>query len=192
VLGIFAMSQSESREYDLVVQNRDPSRPSLHDENDNDAPTLGIAADKSCLRVLDKDGDGRIDQEELVNFVKGHQAIVREKDLLMKFLIGLFSLLIVFAAVICVGTWLIVDLTKEVAVNDDDNVLRGGKGDNMVVTDNPRYYTTLSDIALLSPAALNSLQRLSFVTEDGKSHNYMIEGWWNTEYNILLNSLHSY
>jgi hypothetical protein len=136
----------------------------------------GISASNSVVRDLDKDGDGNIDEKELERFVQGHQIVLKERTMLRNFLIVLIGVLLVFAVVICAGTYVVIEMTKEIGVESDDNVLRGGKNDNMVVTDNPRYYTTLSDIPQLSPEALNALQRLSFVTRDGQSHNYMVQG----------------
>lgn len=148
------------------------------DERENVSPKLkpGISSRNSILQALDKDGDGNIDEKELLSFVRGHQIVLQERTMLRKFLIVLIGVLFVFAIVIIAGTYVVVEMTKEIGVESDDNVLRGGKNENMVVTDNPRYYTTLSDIPLLSPEALNALQRLSFITQDGQSHNYAVQG----------------
>ena len=139
-------------------------------------PKPGISSQNSILKDLDKDGDGQIDEKELLSFVRKHHLVAQERTMLRKFLIVLIGVLFVFAIVILAGTFLVVEMTKEVGVESNDNVLRGGKNENMVVTDNPRYYTTLSDIPLLSPEALNALQRLSFITQDGQSHNYAVQG----------------
>jgi hypothetical protein len=145
-------------------------------ERDEVKPKRGLSASNSLVRGLDKDGDGNIDEKELERFVQGHQIVLQERTMLRKFLIVLIGVLLVFAVVICAGTYVVIEMTKEIGVESDDNVLRGGKNENMVVTDNPKYYTTLSDIPLLSPEALNALQRLSFVTQDGQSHNYAVQG----------------
>lgn len=128
------------------------------------------------LQEIDKDGNGIIDERELESYVEEHHHTIREKVLLKRVLYIVVGVLLVFAALISVGTYMIVELTKEVDVNDNDNVLRGGKDEQMVVTDTPKYYTTLQDIEKLTPAALNSLRRLSFVTANGKTHNYAVDG----------------
>ena len=47
---------------------------------------------------------------------------------------------------------------------------------SMLATEAPRAYTTLTDIPLLPPAALNSIHSLAFTTVDGTYHTYSVTG----------------
>jgi hypothetical protein len=74
------------------------------------------------------------------------------------------------------ATFGIVENSKESNVDDDGNMRSKSKAAALVVTGNPTYYTTLSDIPLLPMAALDVIDRLNFVTTDGVVHNYHVDG----------------
>jgi len=59
--------------------------------------------------------------------------------------------------------------------SSSNNYLTNTKGD-ILITDKPVYYVTIADLPLLPSAALDALTRLSFSTEDGSLHNYVVKG----------------
>ena len=69
----------------------------------------------------------------------------------------------------------VIELTKDTKVSDEGG-LTSVSSSELLKTEKPRYYTTLTDLTSLPASALNSLNRLSFTTSDGGVHNYEVQG----------------
>lgn len=138
-------------------------------------PSIAIGA-QGTLAHIDADGDGKLTRAELESYVSKHIDTVREKSLLKKALIGMTIILFLFAGAIAASTYFVVEMTKEAKVDSKDNALRAGTNDEIVITENPRVYTTLNDLPSLSPLALSSLKEISFNTADGTLHTYGVAG----------------
>jgi len=150
--------------HDSIVEEIDCNRQLLKD------PTL-IA----LLERYDANGDGEISTEEISHIFND---LIRKKKYInyMKqvILFAAISFLILLAANAGLTLWML-KITKAVDTNNDRNYLTNTKG-NLVVTDKPRYYVSITDLPKLPQTALNSLTRLSFTTVDKVLHNYDVQG----------------
>jgi hypothetical protein len=128
----------------------------------------------SKLEKMDIDGDGTIALTEILNIEEKFEVAAADKK---KLQYALLVVLLGFVLFVCVSLGLNVaanELSKETKMNG--NSMRTKDGKQMVATENPRAYSTLLDLPKLPPKALNSLNEISFVTKDGVSHSYKVEG----------------
>lgn len=127
------------------------------------------------LKRYDTDGNGEFDMKEISNIM--NDLIKRKEQVhLMRKVVAFAVILILFvlASNTALTLWML-NITKVVDVNNARHYLTDKTG-NLVVTDKPRYYVSISDLPSLPPKALNALSRLSFVTTDGSLHNYDVQG----------------
>lgn len=73
----------------------------------------------SDFAAMDTDGDGQIDENELLNYVQNHKEMMAEKSLLTKGAKGMFILLILFSFIIGGLTYVTIELSKETNINTD-------------------------------------------------------------------------
>ena len=128
-----------------------------------------------ALKNYDANGDGQLDVEEILLI---HNDLNRRKEQnnLLKRVVGVVLVALILLLLIngLLTSW-VIKLTKDTKVNDD-NGLTSTSSNQLLKTEKPRYYTTLTDLTKLPAAALNSLNRLSFTTADGGVHNYEVQG----------------
>ena len=129
------------------------------------------------LNEFEKNGDGRLDSEELAHLMEELGKQRDRNDTLKKVSLGVFIVLVILLAANTALTFMMLKMTKEVYVNSDDRAMTTSSG-NMLLTDKPRVYTLLTDIPKLPITALNSLNQLTFSTMDGKVHNYAVQGMY--------------
>lgn len=134
------------------------------------------------LKKYDNDGNGELDMKELA-MIFGDLAKRRHQVHVMRRVIAFAVLLVIILLVAntLLTLWML-KVTQVVSTTNDNNYLTNRKGD-LVVTDKPRYYVSISDLSSLPPKALNALTRLSFATVDGSLHNYDVQGNFR-EYNF--------
>jgi hypothetical protein len=128
----------------------------------------------SKLSKMDVDGDGTIELSEILNIEEKFEVATADKK---KLQYAFAAVLVLFFAFVGITLGLNVaanELSKETKMSG--NSMRTKNGKQMVATENPRAYSTLLDLPKLPPKALNSLNELSFVTKDGVSHSYKVDG----------------
>lgn len=129
----------------------------------------------ALLDKYDANNDGEIDGEELVAVLQELKDKKRQTDYL-KYGLG-FSLL--FLCVLLLSNALLtvwmIKLTKEVYVDDSSDGLISSKG-NMLKTEKPKYYTSISSVTSLPAGALDSISRMTFTTVDGGVYNLLVNG----------------
>ena len=108
------------------------------------------------LNEFEKNGDGRLDSEELVHLLEELSRQREKNDTLKKVFFGVFIVLIFLLAANTALTFLMLTMTKEVYVDSGNSAMTSSSG-SMLLTDKPRVYTMLTDIPKLPIAALNSL-----------------------------------
>ena len=136
------------------------------------------------LKRYDVDGNGEFDMKEISNIM--NDLIKRKEQVhLMRKVVAFAVILILFvlASNTALTLWML-NITKVVEVNNARHYLTDRSG-NLVVTDKPRYYVSISDLPSLPPKALNALSRLSFVTTDGSLHNYDVQGNFEDSFYII-------
>ena len=137
-----------------------------------------ILEDPDLVKLLEKydtNGDGELSVEEISRVF--NDIVIKKKVFnTMKSVIvfTVILVLILLGSNTLLTLWML-KLTKVVNTNSNNNYLTNTKGD-VVITDKPVYYVTIADLPLLPSAALDALTRLSFSTEDGSLHNYVVKG----------------
>jgi hypothetical protein len=142
-------------------------------ENSDDVYSPKLAA---IFEQFDTDGDGELDMNEIAEIIQKLNEN-RKKVYVLKRVAAVAVL--AFVVLLVVNTFLtlwMLQLTKEVHVDSKTNAMTGGNNNAMLLTDGPRAYTLITDIPGLPAIALNSLNRLSFVTTDAGVHNYLVQG----------------
>jgi hypothetical protein len=142
-------------------------------DNPDDVYSPKLAA---IFEQFDTDGDGELDMNEIAAIIQTLNE-GRKKVYFFKRVAAVAVL--AFVVLLVVNTFLtlwMLQLTKEVHVDSKTNAMTGGKDNAMLLTDGPRAYTLITDIPGLPTIALNSLNRLSFVTTDAGVHNYLVQG----------------
>jgi hypothetical protein len=140
-----------------------------------------ILQDPALFKLLEKydaNGDGELNIEEISRVF--NDIVMKKKNFnTMKFVL-IFTVMMV---VILLGSntlltlWML-KLTKVVSTNSSNKYLTN-LNDDLLATDKPVYYVTIADLPLLPSAALDALSRLSFTTEDGSLHNYVVKGTYH-------------
>jgi hypothetical protein len=155
---------------DLRARGALKGTPMLIDEIAAGHPELA-----ALLSQYDANNDGHIDVDEVIRVLTDLKQRKSDVDLLKKIILGgLLFLVILLISNSLLTVWMI-QLTRNIYV-DDDNVALVNANDEMLKTDKPRFYTSLSELTLLPPAALNAITRMSFTTTDGGVYNLLVEG----------------
>lgn len=142
-----------------------------------------------ALLAYDKNGDGELDVDEILQIHQDMNHRKEQADLLKKILAGVILALLMLLLINGLLTFWVIKLTKDTKVSDD-NGLTSTTSAELLKTEKPRYYTTLTDLPKLPAAALNSLNRLSFTTSDGGVHNYEVQGIQMTALNASLATIY--
>ncbi len=135
-------------------------------------------ANPKFLKMLEKydtNGDGVIDAEEMTVMLNDFKSQKQQSNVLKKVVAGAFLFLI--ALLIC-NTFLtlwVIKLTQEVYV-DDDTTSMVNSHNEMLKTDKPKFYTSISDLTMLPASALDSITRMTFTTIDGGVYNLLVNG----------------
>ena len=137
------------------------------------------------LNEFEKNGDGRLDAQELGRLMEELGKQRDQNDTLKKVSMGVFIVLIILLAANTALTFMMLKMTKEVYVSSGDSAMTTSSGD-MLLTDKPRVYTMLTDIPKLPITALNSMNQLTFSTMDGKVHNYAVQGNYLIYYHFII------
>lgn len=127
------------------------------------------------LEKYDTNGDGVIDAEEMTVMLNDFKSQKQQSNVLKKVVAGAFLFLI--ALLIC-NTFLtlwVIKLTQEVYV-DDDTTSMVNSHNEMLKTDKPKFYTSISDLTMLPASALDSITRMTFTTIDGGVYNLLVNG----------------
>eukprot|EP01040_Poterioochromonas_malhamensis_P016299 gene16299-18472_t len=135
-------------------------------------------ANPKFLKMLEKydtNGDGVIDAEEMTVMLNDFKSQKQQSSVLKKVVAGAFLFLI--ALLIC-NTFLtlwVIKLTQEVYV-DNDTTSMVNSNNEMLKTDKPKFYTSISDLTMLPASALDSITRMTFTTIDGGVYNLLVNG----------------
>eukprot|EP01040_Poterioochromonas_malhamensis_P015446 gene15446-17284_t len=135
-------------------------------------------ANPKFLKMLEKydtNGDGVIDAEEMTVMLNDFKSQKQQSSVLKKVVAGAFLFLI--ALLIC-NTFLtlwVIKLTQEVYV-DEDTTSMVNSNNEMLKTDKPKFYTSISDLTMLPASALDSITRMTFTTIDGGVYNLLVNG----------------
>jgi hypothetical protein len=127
------------------------------------------------LAKYDTNNDGEIDQHELSDLLHDLSARRQQNEWLKKLLVfaGVF-LLILLVSNSLLTVWMI-KLTKEVYVDNGSNGMISSKGD-MLKTEKPKFYTSISSITSLPPTALEAITHMTFTTVNGGLYSLMVTG----------------
>ena len=152
-----------------------------------------------ALRPFDPDGDGTISVGELVMAAQAMERI-RKENRYMKIAIAIFiGVFFLFCCAIFGLTYVVVELTKEMQVDEDnpnltvagsDTVVqvassemtaRGGTfrdrdSGGAVATDDVNSYAFLPDLLDMPLEVIDTMQQLTFTTVDGALHSYPKQG----------------
>lgn len=135
-------------------------------------------ANPKFLKMLEKydiNGDGVIDAEELTVMLNDFHSQKQQSSVLKKVVAGAFLFLIALLICNTLLTFLVIKLTQEVYV-DNDTTSMVNSNNEILKTDKPRFYTSISDLTRLPAAALDSITRMTFTTIDGGVYNLLVNG----------------
>lgn len=127
------------------------------------------------IREIDSNKDGVVTKEELESYVAKHHSAVEGKIMFRRLFGASVVVLFIFAGLILGLTYVIVDESRDTEVGNDHE-MRSRDSGYMVITENPKVYTAITEIALLPSSAVNALKHLSFATVDGRLHHNEVLG----------------
>jgi hypothetical protein len=125
------------------------------------------------LEKYDTNGDGQIDADEINALLTDLNNRKQQTYLLKKILGGAFLFLVFLLIFNSMLTVWMIQLTKDVYI--DDNSMVSSKGD-MLKTEKPKFYTSISSLTSLPAGALDAITRMTFTTVDGGVYNLMVNG----------------
>lgn len=140
--------------------------------------TLAISSPEflALLEKYDTNRDGHIDSEEIAAVLNDLKSRKQQTDLLKTILCGAFAFLIILLISNTMLTVWMIQLTKDVYVNDDDSTSMVNYKGDMLKTDKPKFFTSISSITRLPASALDAITRMTFTTVDGGVYNLLVNG----------------
>jgi hypothetical protein len=146
---------------------------SLHPAKDTVA--VGHPEFAAMIEKYDTNHDGNIDAEEVHAVLIELNHRKQQADLLKAILLFAFAFLLILLIANALLTVWMIKLTKEVYVDDSSSGMVSSKGD-MLKTEKPKFYTSISSLTSLPAGALDSITRMTFTTVDGGVYNLMVNG----------------
>jgi hypothetical protein len=134
---------------------------------------VGHSEFEAMLEKYDTDHHGNIDAEEVHAVLTELNTRKQQSDLLKKILWGAFAFLVFLLISNTLLTVLMIKMTKDVYI--DNNSMVSSKGD-MLKTEKPKFYTSISSLTSLPVGALDAITRMTFTTVDGGVYNLMVNG----------------
>jgi hypothetical protein len=139
----------------------------------NEIVAVGHPEFAAMLEKYDTDHHGIIDAEEVNAVLTELNARKQQSYLLKKILLSAFAFLVFLLISNTLLTVLMIKMTKDVYI--DNNSLVSSKGD-MLKTEKPKFYTSISSLTSLPAGALDAITRMTFTTVDGGVYNLMVNG----------------
>jgi hypothetical protein len=140
-----------------------------------DTVAVGHPEFAAMLEKYDTNHDGNIDAEEVNAVLTELNNRKQQSDLLKKILLFAFVFLLMLLISNTLLTVWMIKLTKDVYVDDSSSGMVSSKGD-MLKTEKPKFYTSISSLTSLPAGALDSITRMTFTTVDGGVYNLMVNG----------------
>jgi hypothetical protein len=168
--------EQDNNDFLNEVKNDPAVKGAERDEDQHSVNIADLGEFKHIAKRFDGDKNGLLDGHEVATLLREFAG----KDLAIYYMkwaiVGSFIVVVILLISQTLLTTWVVELTKETRVTNSYGLVDSSSAKRMVATEQPRFYTLLSDIPNLPTVALNSLSQLSFTTVDGSFHVYSVSG----------------